>query len=174
MVGLLVATLQAVRHGDAASLWRVYLGVAPACVLAIFVARPIATLILERSINSRRVRRPPRATRQASLSQRVDQRRDACPAFGALRPGRRRRDRDVAPVVRTHRSRRHFDVAAGPRSGHRAARHISRRPSPGLATGRDVPRRGGEQVPHRDHADAGIRRTAGELRPRRSSPAPSR
>ena len=33
MVGLLVATLQAVRHGDGASLWRVYLGVAPACVL---------------------------------------------------------------------------------------------------------------------------------------------
>src|SRR5665213_366391 len=47
MVGLLVATLQAVRHGDAASLWRVYLGVAPACVLGIFVARPFATLILE-------------------------------------------------------------------------------------------------------------------------------
>ena len=47
MVGLLVATLQAVRHGDGASLWRVYLGVAPACVLAIFVARPMAALILE-------------------------------------------------------------------------------------------------------------------------------
>jgi len=50
MIGLLVATLQAVRHGDSASLWRVYLGVAPACVLAIFVARPIAKLILE-SVN---------------------------------------------------------------------------------------------------------------------------
>lgn len=47
MVGLLVATLQAVRHGDATSLWRVYLGVAPACVFAIVVARPIAALILE-------------------------------------------------------------------------------------------------------------------------------
>ncbi len=47
MVGLLVATLQAIRHGDAASLWRVYFGVAPACVFAIFVARPFATLILE-------------------------------------------------------------------------------------------------------------------------------
>jgi hypothetical protein len=47
MIGLLVATLQAVRHGDAASLWRVYLGVAPACVLGIFVARPFASLILE-------------------------------------------------------------------------------------------------------------------------------
>ncbi len=50
MVGLLVATLQAVRHGDATSLWRVYLGVAPAAVLAIFVARPFAALILE-SVN---------------------------------------------------------------------------------------------------------------------------
>jgi hypothetical protein len=47
MLGLLVATLQAVRHGDSASLWRVYLGVAPACVFAIVVARPIAKLILE-------------------------------------------------------------------------------------------------------------------------------
>jgi len=47
MVGLLVATLQAVRHGDGASLWRVYLGVAPACVLGIVLARPVATLVLE-------------------------------------------------------------------------------------------------------------------------------
>lgn len=47
MIGLLVATLQAVRHGDGGSLWRVYLGVAPACVFAIFAARPIATLVLE-------------------------------------------------------------------------------------------------------------------------------
>jgi hypothetical protein len=47
MVGLLVATLQAVRHGDAASLWRVYLGVAPACVMAIFLARPLAALVLD-------------------------------------------------------------------------------------------------------------------------------
>ncbi len=50
MVGLLVATLHAIRHGDGASLWHVYLGVAPACVLAIVVARPFATLILE-SVN---------------------------------------------------------------------------------------------------------------------------
>jgi hypothetical protein len=47
MIGLLVATLQAVRHGDAASLWRVYLGVAPASVLAIFLARPMAKLVLD-------------------------------------------------------------------------------------------------------------------------------
>ncbi len=46
VIGLLVATLQAVRHGDGASLFRVYLGVAPASVLAIFVARPLASLVL--------------------------------------------------------------------------------------------------------------------------------
>lgn len=47
MLGLLVATLDALRHGDAASLWRVYLGVAPGAVLAIALARPLATLVLE-------------------------------------------------------------------------------------------------------------------------------
>lgn len=47
MVGLLVATLQAVRHGDSSSLWRVYFGVAPACVLGVVLARPAATLVLE-------------------------------------------------------------------------------------------------------------------------------
>ena len=47
MLGLLVATMQALGHGDGGSLWRVYLGVAPACVFAIAVARPVATLVLE-------------------------------------------------------------------------------------------------------------------------------
>lgn len=47
LLGLLVSTVQALRHGDASSLWRTYLGVAPACVLAIFLARPLATLVLE-------------------------------------------------------------------------------------------------------------------------------
>lgn len=47
MLGLLIATIQALHHGDAASLWRVYLGVAPACVLAIALARPMATFVLE-------------------------------------------------------------------------------------------------------------------------------
>src|ERR1700722_13318057 len=47
MVGLLVSTLQALRHGEASSLWRVYLGVAPACVAGIALARPMALLILE-------------------------------------------------------------------------------------------------------------------------------
>jgi hypothetical protein len=46
LVGLLVTTLAALRHGDAAGLWRVYLGVAPSCVVAIAVARPLAVLIL--------------------------------------------------------------------------------------------------------------------------------
>jgi hypothetical protein len=47
MAGLLVATLQALRHADGSSLWRVYFGVAPACVLGVALARPAATLVLE-------------------------------------------------------------------------------------------------------------------------------
>ena len=46
LLGLVVATLHALRHADAGSLWRVFLGVAPASVVAIAVARPVATLIL--------------------------------------------------------------------------------------------------------------------------------
>lgn len=47
MIGLLIATLQALRHGDTASLWRTYLGVAPACVLGVALARPVSVLILQ-------------------------------------------------------------------------------------------------------------------------------
>jgi hypothetical protein len=47
MIGLLVSTLQALRQGEASMLWKVYLGVAPACVAGIAFARPFATLILE-------------------------------------------------------------------------------------------------------------------------------
>ncbi len=47
VLGLLVTTLQALHHSDASSLWRAYFGVAPACVLAIFVARPFAALVLD-------------------------------------------------------------------------------------------------------------------------------
>lgn len=47
LVGLVVATLQALRHGDPASLWRTYLGVAPACVAGIAFARPFARLALD-------------------------------------------------------------------------------------------------------------------------------
>jgi hypothetical protein len=47
MLGLLVATLQALRHGESTALWRVYLGVAPACVAGIALAQPIATLTLQ-------------------------------------------------------------------------------------------------------------------------------
>jgi hypothetical protein len=47
VMGLSVSTLQAIRHGDTSSLWRVYFGVAPACVAAIFLAQPLTLLILE-------------------------------------------------------------------------------------------------------------------------------
>jgi hypothetical protein len=47
MIGLLVSTLQALRHGEASMLWRVYLGVAPACVAGIALSRPVALIILQ-------------------------------------------------------------------------------------------------------------------------------
>ena len=47
MIGLLVSTLQALRHGEASTLWRVYLGVAPACVAGVALARPFASLALQ-------------------------------------------------------------------------------------------------------------------------------
>jgi hypothetical protein len=47
MIGLLVSTLQALRHGEASTLWRVYLGVAPACVAGVALAQPLASLILQ-------------------------------------------------------------------------------------------------------------------------------
>ncbi len=47
VVGLVVATLQALRHGDSGALWRAYLGVAPACVAGVAFARPVARLVLE-------------------------------------------------------------------------------------------------------------------------------
>ncbi len=50
LLGLMVATFAAIRHGDAGSLWRSYLGVAPASVAAIALARPLAALIL-RAVN---------------------------------------------------------------------------------------------------------------------------
>ena len=46
LLGLLVATLAALRHGDSGALWRTYLGVAPACVAGVFLARPVASLVL--------------------------------------------------------------------------------------------------------------------------------
>jgi len=47
MIGLLVSTLQALRHGEASTLWRVYLGVMPACVAGIVLARPVALLVMQ-------------------------------------------------------------------------------------------------------------------------------
>jgi hypothetical protein len=46
LIGLMIATITALRHADASSLWRVYLGVAPACVAGVALAQPIASLVL--------------------------------------------------------------------------------------------------------------------------------
>jgi hypothetical protein len=82
MVGLLVATLQAIRHGDGASLWRVYLGVAPACVLAIFMARPFATLILDAVNQLSSSASDIVAAHQASLTTSLTSLSSVVPAFG--------------------------------------------------------------------------------------------
>jgi len=46
LISLLLATLHSVRRGDAATLWRSFLAVAPACVAAIVLARPLAGVVL--------------------------------------------------------------------------------------------------------------------------------
>jgi ABC-type multidrug transport system fused ATPase/permease subunit len=46
LIGLMIATISALRHADAGSLWRVYLGVAPACVAGVALAQPLASLVL--------------------------------------------------------------------------------------------------------------------------------
>ena len=46
LTGLLVGTLQGLRSGDSSVLWRLYLVVTPACVAGIFLARPIAELLI--------------------------------------------------------------------------------------------------------------------------------
>jgi hypothetical protein len=46
LTGLLIATLQGIRLGDSSVLWRLYLGIAPACVLALFLARPVGELLI--------------------------------------------------------------------------------------------------------------------------------
>ena len=45
-IGLGVTTVQALRRGDTAALWRAYFAVAPACVAAIVFARPLAATAL--------------------------------------------------------------------------------------------------------------------------------
>ncbi len=47
LLSLLISTFHSLRHGDAAALWRSFLGVAPVCVFAIVAARPLASVILE-------------------------------------------------------------------------------------------------------------------------------
>ena len=47
LVGLLTGTIHALRLGEPSRLWRDYFGVLPACIAGIFVARPLAQLLLE-------------------------------------------------------------------------------------------------------------------------------
>jgi hypothetical protein len=47
LLSLLVSTLHSLRHGEATAIWRTFLGVAPMCVFAIVIARPLAQMSLE-------------------------------------------------------------------------------------------------------------------------------
>ncbi len=84
MIGLLVSTLQALRHGEASSLWRVYLGVAPACVAGVALARPLATLILNAINQMSSSAAAGVASHEIVLSQGLDKLAPTTPGFGVF------------------------------------------------------------------------------------------
>jgi len=47
LLGVLVTTVQCLRHADQAALWRLYVGVTPACVAGLVLARPLALTTLQ-------------------------------------------------------------------------------------------------------------------------------
>ena len=131
-------------------------------MLAIFVARPLATLILD-AVNQLSVEcvHDTVIDHQAALTERPDESATATPGLrdsscwrspSSSGPWLLWCELIVRAVVLT--------LAARARAGHRAPRHVSGRTSPRLASRRDVPGRRGEQVLHRDHAVARTRRTA--------------
>ena len=84
LVGLLVTTLGALRHGDSAALWRAYLGVAPACVAAVFLARPLATLMLEAVNQLSSAAAAGVATHESTLAHILMSMPSSTPGFGLL------------------------------------------------------------------------------------------
>jgi hypothetical protein len=84
MIGLLVSTLQALRHGEASSLWRVYLGVAPACVAGVALARPLASLILNAINQMSSSAAAGVAQHEILLSQGLDKLAPTTPGFGVF------------------------------------------------------------------------------------------
>jgi hypothetical protein len=84
MLGLLVATLQALRHGETTALWRVYLGVAPACVAGIALAQPIATLILQAVNQLSTTAAATVAQHETTLAQGLESLTPTTPGFGVF------------------------------------------------------------------------------------------
>ena len=82
LIGLLVSTLQALRHGDVGSLWRVYLGVAPACVFAVVLARPMSALILTAVNQLSSAAAATMAQRAASVGMAFSSLTSSTPGFG--------------------------------------------------------------------------------------------
>ncbi len=84
LAGLMVATLQAVRHGDASSLWRVYFGVVPASVVAIVVAPSVAVLALRAVDQLSSVAAATDAARASQLARALLILPTSTPGFGIL------------------------------------------------------------------------------------------
>jgi hypothetical protein len=82
MIGLLVSTLQAMRHGEASTLWRVYLGVAPACVAGIALAQPVALLIMQAVNQMSSSAGATVAQHEVTLSQALTNLAPSTPGFG--------------------------------------------------------------------------------------------
>jgi hypothetical protein len=84
LIGLLASTLQALRHGEASALWRVYLGVAPACVAGIALARPLASLALEGVNQMSSSAAAGVAEHEATLTQAINHLTPTTPGFGVF------------------------------------------------------------------------------------------
>ena len=82
LLGLMVATFSALRHGDPSSLWRSYLGVAPACVAAIALARPLAALTLRAVNDVSSTAAASVATRETTLANDLHNIVGSVPGFG--------------------------------------------------------------------------------------------
>jgi hypothetical protein len=84
LIGLLVSTLQALRHGEASALWRVYLGVAPACVAGVALARPLASLVLTAVNQMSSSAAAGVAQHEIALAQGLNQLAPTTPGFGVF------------------------------------------------------------------------------------------
>jgi hypothetical protein len=84
LIALLIATLSALRHADASSLWRVYLGVAPACVAGVALAQPFASLVLTAVNQMSASAASDVAAHEVTLTQALSSLAPSTPGFGVF------------------------------------------------------------------------------------------